>query len=264
MAQNTDSWYEADARAAEYYDHIETGTDDIDFIRSRIEGLGRLRILEPFCGTGRILIPLAQDGHEIVGMDKARHMLDRAKMKIAQLPNEVQGRITLMQADVIASEWPKDFDVVVLGGNCFYELSTPLEQEERIASAARSLKVGGHIFVDNDHMEGDLAEDWARIDPEMKMKELAILANGIRLLGGCQTIGCDIHGRIWRAIRKTILVFPDGHTLEKEYIQQKHPVSIVEVRGWLDAHGFVIECYNETPTRATYWGQKVVFLTAIR
>lgn len=257
MAQNTDSWYEADARAAEYYDQIETGTDDIQFVRRRIEGLGSLRILEPFCGTGRILIPLAQDGHEIVGMDKARHMLDRAKTKIAELPDEVQARITLIRDDVIRDEWPRDFDVVILGGNCFYELATPREQECCIASAARSLKAGGHVFVDNDHMEGDLAEDWAKIEPEMRMKELTTFSDGVRLLRGCQTVGCDIPGRIWRARRKTMIEFPDGRTLEKEYIQQKHPVSIAEVRGWLDAHGFVVEHCDETPTRATYWARKV-------
>lgn len=256
MAQNTDSWYEADVRAAEYYDEIETGSDDIQFIRGRIEGLGPLRILEPFCGTGRILIPLAQDGHVLVGMDIAHHMLGRARAKIAELPDEVQARITLIRADVIKDEWPKDFDAVILGGNCFYELATHQEQEGCIASAARSLIVGGHVFVDNDHMEGDLAEDWARIDPQMKMKELTILSSGVRILGGCQTIGCDIPGRIWRARRRTVLEFPDGRTLEKEYIQQKHPVSIVEVRGWLDAHGFVIEYCNETPSRATYWAAK--------
>ena len=256
MAQNTDSWYAADARAAEHYDQIETGTDDIRFIRDHLDGRSPLRILEPFCGTGRILIPLAQDGHELVGMDKAQHMLDRAKTKIAELPAGVQARITLIQADVIGDEWPRDFDVVILGGNCFYELATPLEQEGCIASAANSLKVGGHVFVDNDHMEGDLAQDWARIDPEMRMKELRVFPNGVRLLGGCQTIGCDIPRRIWRARRRTILELPDGRTLEREYVQQKHPVSISEVRCWLDSHGFVVEHHSETPTRATYWARK--------
>lgn len=256
MAQNTESWYQADAYAAEHYDQIETQTDDVRFIRERLEGLGPLRILEPFCGTGRILIPLAQDGHEIVGMDLARHMLDRARVKIAGLPHEVQARIELAQCDVIATQWPQDFDAVILGGNCFYELATAQEQEGCIASAAASLRVGGHVFVDNDHMESDLAEDWARIDPEMKTRELTTFPDGLHLLGGCQTVGCDIPGRIWRARRKTILEFPDGRRLEREYIQQKHPVSIGEVRGWLDTRGFIIEDFKETPGRATYWARK--------
>ena len=78
MSINRTNTYSLDAHVAEIYDGVETQTDDVKLIRRLIAGRGRLRILEPFCGTGRILIPLASDGHEIVGFDQSAPMLDRA------------------------------------------------------------------------------------------------------------------------------------------------------------------------------------------
>jgi SAM-dependent methyltransferase len=112
-----------DIHVAEIHDQVQTGTTDADLILRLIGDRGPLRILEPFCGTGRILIHLAIAGHEMVGIDQAATMLDRCRLKVAQLPADVQQRITLIDADATASPWPGGFDVVVLGGNCFYELA---------------------------------------------------------------------------------------------------------------------------------------------
>ena len=155
MSHNA-NMYDVEPHIAEIYDQTETYTDDVELVRNLIRGRGSLWILEPFCGTGRILIPLALDGHELVGLDQAKGMLARARTKIGQLPPKVQHRITPAKADVTREEWPQGFDLVVLGGNCFYELATPQEQEGCIVSAAASLNPGGYVYVDNNHVEGDL------------------------------------------------------------------------------------------------------------
>ena len=46
--------YDVDSHIAEIYDQDETGTDDVEFIERLIKGEDKIRILEPFCGTGRI------------------------------------------------------------------------------------------------------------------------------------------------------------------------------------------------------------------
>ena len=124
MSKNAINAYNMDVHVAEIYDQVETQTEDVALIRRLIGKQRPLRILEPFCSTGRILIPLALDGHELVGLDLAKAMLDRARAKIGRLPQNVQKRITLTEAGVVASAWPGDFDFVVLGGNCFYELAS--------------------------------------------------------------------------------------------------------------------------------------------
>ncbi len=117
-------------------------------------------ILEPFCGTGRILLPLAEEGYEIVGVDSSAGMLKRLREKLHRLPQSIQDRINIIQGDLRASDWPEGFDAVFLAGNCLCELAGATEQQEIIRKAVESLKPQGFLFVDNDNMEGDLADSW--------------------------------------------------------------------------------------------------------
>ena len=247
-------WDVLDARWPIIYDEIEHGADDVNLIHRLIGDRGPLRILEPFCGTGRILIPLAQNGHEIVGLDKSRFMLDRARKKVAQLPEDIQQRIKLIEVDVTAGDWPQGFDVVILGGNWPYELPSPEVQEGCIVSAAASLKTGGYIFHDSDHMEGELDPRWR--EPGVKKGQEEILPDGSRVQGASETIWYDATKRLWQSRRSTKITFPDGSTDSREIVIQKHPPSRDEVRGWLEKHGFNIEWSNETEGRITYWAKK--------
>jgi SAM-dependent methyltransferase len=254
--------YDVELHVAEIYDQIETHTDDVALIRRLIEGRGPLRILEPFCGTGRILIPLALDGHEIVGLDQAQGMLDRARVKIERLPGDVQRRITLTRADVVDEEWPRGFDLVLLGGNCLYELATPEEQGGCFASAAASLNPGGYVYVDNDHMEGELDPSWQRSGVASGAFPTGTCADGTRVESTSEAIWWDAPRRLIRFRRRTRVTLPEGSVVESEYVQQKHPVSAVEVQTWLEAHGFVVERmygdragnrYTDASGRAIFW-----------
>jgi len=131
---------------AEFYDKSDCGTEDIDFMLKLIGNRKELRILEPFCGTGRILIPLANAGHTIVGMDKSPNMLKRCKEKIAQVPESVRRRITLLQNDVLEAQWGTGYDMVVLGANCLFELQTVKQQELCIQRASQSLSSRGNLL----------------------------------------------------------------------------------------------------------------------
>ncbi len=257
--------YDLDAHVAELYDQLITDTEDIALIRQLIGPRKGLRILEPFCGTGRVLIPLALDGHTVVGMDRALGMLSRARAKVGTLPPEVQERITLLHRDVLQATWPADFDLVILGGNCLYELATPEEQARVIASAANALRPGGHLFVDNDHMEGDLERTWYDPLTRERVFPTGECADGTRLESRWQVIWYDPPRRLIRLLRQTRISRPDGSIVEREYIQQKHPVSATEVADWLVDQGVTIEHmlgdyeghpYTNAAPRAIFWARK--------
>ena len=72
-----------------------------------------------------ILIPLAKDGHNIKGPDQATNIVDRPLQKIGLLPPALQRNDTLIIIDVGIKYWLQGYNLVVLGGNCFYELATP-------------------------------------------------------------------------------------------------------------------------------------------
>ena len=57
-------------------------------------------VLEVGCGTGRVLLPTAQTGIEICGLDFSVHMLDVCHQRLQQEPDEVQGRVELVEADM--------------------------------------------------------------------------------------------------------------------------------------------------------------------
>ena len=52
------------------------------------------------CGTGRLLCRLAEDGHDVGGVDLCRPMLDIARRHVAELPDDAGRRIRLIEADM--------------------------------------------------------------------------------------------------------------------------------------------------------------------
>lgn len=264
MDHNLINAYDADLHVAEIYDQQETELNDVEFICGLIGKFGPVKILEPFCGTGRILIPLALAGHAVTGMDQSISMLSRLRQKTLELPVEVQQRIDFARTDVLLEEWSCGFDLVILGCNCFYELATPKEQEKCIAQAYQSLNPGGYLFIDSDHMEGELAPAWqwvGIVEPALSGKCM----DGTIVESTREAIWVDVPQRLARFRRCTKVTLPDGNIIEQEYIQQKHPVSKSEVQGWLEKYGFEFEGiygdhdgapYTDTSPRAIFWARR--------
>jgi SAM-dependent methyltransferase len=264
MSLNPTNPYDIDPHIAELYDLIQPGLDDVRFILRLLGGQSGLSVLEPFCGTGRVILPLAAEGHSVTGLDQSAAMLKRARDKAAALPPEVQARISLLQMDVTAAPWPAGFDLVVLGGNGLYELATADEQELCINAAARALKTGGRLYIDSDHMEGELAPDW-RQQGAIKGALTGRLPNGTYIENFLETIWYDAPARLVRFKRSTVVTLPDGRVLECEFEQQKHPVSRGEVQAWLGRYGFTVRglygdrsgaAYSETSERMIFWAEK--------
>jgi SAM-dependent methyltransferase len=266
--------YDLDPHVAELYDQQETYRDDVDLILNLLGSSGARRILEPFCGTGRMLIPLALAGHEVAGLDNSPAMLSRAQLKIAQLPSSMQQRIRLTEMNVIRDTWPGDFDVVLLGGNCFYELATAEAQQTCIAAeaqqtciaaAAAALRVGGFLYVDNNHMEGDLDPAWYLGAQPRPGFPTGTCADGTVLESTLETIWYDAPQRLARFQRVTTITSASGLAQQVESVQQKHPVSTTEMAGWLEGAGFIIERhfgdrvgspYRPSAQRSIFWARK--------
>ncbi len=266
MSMNKDNAYNMDAYVAEIYDQFETEMDDVALLRKLLAGRNRLRILEPFFGTGRIAIPLAQDGHQVTGIERSTYMIERARSKIAELSEETAGRITILEGDVLVTHWPVGFDLVLLGGNCFYELGSGDEQERCIALARASLKPDGHVYVDNNHMEGELDVSW-RQPPGMAGKSFpqGTCTDGTQVQGTTEMIWYDVPGRLVRYRRTVTVTTPDGKVTRREWMEQCHPPSKVEVASWLEKHGFKTEelygdrlgnPYTDDSGRAIFWATR--------
>ena len=105
-------------RDGRHYDIQHTHLiEDIAFYLQQAQQFGP-PILELACGTGRITIPIAQQGFEIVGIDISESMLARAKEKTErqQLP------ITWHQGDIRTFDFKRKFKLIIFPFNAIAHL----------------------------------------------------------------------------------------------------------------------------------------------
>jgi len=95
-------------------------------------------VLDAGCGTGRVAVELARRGFDVVGVDLDPAMLARARDKARDL--------TWVQADLVAADLGRRFEVVVMAGNVMIFLD-PGTEAAVVANLARHLVVGGALVA---------------------------------------------------------------------------------------------------------------------
>ena len=267
MSDTEKGKYSADAHIAEIYDRIETQTDDVDLIRRLIGDAGPLTIFEPFCGTGRIAIPLAHDGHRLIALDESAAMLERMETKLDSEAADLRDRARIIRSGVFAADWPADVDLVLLGGNCFYEVSSSDEQRALVFRAASALHPGGHLYIDvDDHGAVDLSPAWRKPPDEVRPAfPSGTCGDGTVLEGSTQTVWYDVPARIVHYVRRLDVTHPDGTTSHHEWTETCHPVVMVEILAWVHEAGLVVaetfgdsegKPYGPDSPRAVVWARR--------
>jgi hypothetical protein len=245
---------------AELFDRFENDDDDVSLLRGLIGGSGPLDILECFSGTGRILVPLARDGHRITGLEMARSMNARAVARIAELG--LAETVTLKLQDILDGDWGTGLDLVVIGANAFYELPSAETQERCIRFACEALISGGHLFIDNDDYKGDWGQG------PFGRERVIFEGEGEDGTWGKYSMESqrfDEEEGILHMKRVWLVRSSDGTETRREYLGRKHPVSHGEVGSWLEKHGFRIRSvfgdragtpYTPAGERAIFWAEK--------
>lgn len=141
--------YETDyyANNAEYYDYISPGhKGDVEFYVEEARGAGS-PVLELACGTGRLLLPVAQAGIEVTGLDISQPMLTVAKRKIAAQPRDVQNRITIQEGDMRGFELGRKFKLAFIAYGSFLHILTPEDQRKTITVIREHLEDAGKLII---------------------------------------------------------------------------------------------------------------------
>lgn len=132
---------------AKYYDVIHGQlVEDVSMWEAFTEEIDA-PILEIGCGTGRLLLPLAQAGHTVTGIDLSEGALRsaRAKLEAANLA----GHVSLHQADMRNFELPhKDFAAALLPLNTFMHCHSQPEQVTTLKAIYGHLQPDGMLIVD--------------------------------------------------------------------------------------------------------------------
>jgi len=131
-------WYDAE--------YVHVGADIPGY--RRWAGARSGPILELACGTGRLTIPMAESGVDVVGVDLAPAMIARARAKQAELPKSVGERLSFIVGDMRNLDLRRRFDGVVIGLNGLMHMTTDEDLHAALSTARRHLTPSGRLALD--------------------------------------------------------------------------------------------------------------------
>ena len=131
----------------DFYDMTSFGVEgDSDFYLEEARGVTP-PVLELACGTGRVVIPLAEAGIPVVGLDISPEMLAKARQKIAACPEEVQKRVELVEGDMRDLRLEQQFELILIPYRAFQHLMTPQDQRKALLNIRGHLSPKGHLII---------------------------------------------------------------------------------------------------------------------
>ncbi len=208
-------------RFADFYDDdYREYEDDLGLILELAEE-AHGPVVELGCGTGRVLLPLAQMGALVTGVDASPALLEVARRKIALA--DVAANIALRETDLRATGLPDNhFALAVCTSNTLMHLTSAEDQLEALTETARILKRGGVLMLDlfNPDLQRlfevagvqELADRWStpdggevikwsvrRVDPAEQLQETLFLYEEVAPNGTVRKTLCPFTLRyIWR------------------------------------------------------------------
>jgi SAM-dependent methyltransferase len=159
---------------------------DVEFLAELAHGG---RALELGVGTGRVAIPLAEGGAQVVGIDASRLMLELLHAKTDRVAT-VEGEM----ADVAADG---EFDLVYVVFNTFFALLTQDDQVRCFRNVAQRLKPDG-VFV----LQA-FVPDLSRFERGQRVQARQLDANRV-------IIDASVHDPVAQTISTQALTFSGG------------------------------------------------------
>lgn len=137
------------ASIADLYDHVTVYRDraDVAFFVEAASSAGG-PVLELGCGSGRVLIPTARAGVDVVGLDASAEMLGVCAARLREEPDTVRQRVTLVHGDMRAFDLGRTFALITIPFRPFQHLLTVDDQLACLASVRRHLADDGRLIFD--------------------------------------------------------------------------------------------------------------------
>jgi SAM-dependent methyltransferase len=200
-----------------YHAHHSLHSEDLVFwldLAAKLPG----PILELGCGSGRILIPLAQAGCTVVGLDNDPGMLSLLK---TQLAPEISQNVRVIQADFTHYHLEQNFGLIFMACNTYSTLA-PDGRRSTLDCVRRHLQPGGVFAASLPN------PDWLRSLPARSPVEVEEIFPH-PLDGEPVQVSSA-----WRRTRREFILdwyydhlLPDG-TVERLAVQLKHDLTSVE------------------------------------
>ncbi len=253
--------YEEYAFVADLYDHVVPYHERPDvayFVEAAVESGGP--VLEIGCGTGRVLIPTARAGIEIVGLDLSPHMLEVCRTQLQSEPAEVQSRVQLVQADMRDFELPQRFALATTPFRPFQHLMTVDDQLRCLACIRRHLVEGGKLILDifNPSLEAMVSDD---LGQEVGQEPEFTTPDGRRVLRRHKTVSRDRFNQINHVELIYYVTHPDGREERLVHAFPMRHLFRFEAEHLLVRSGFRVEHvyagYDKSPYGSQYPGELI-------
>jgi len=115
------------------------------------------RLLEPACGTGRLVVELASRGHHVTGFDLNRPVLDYLRKRVAR--RKLSDRVETFEGDMADFRLPRPADAAYCPINTFRHLLTESAAKSHLQCVAESLRPGGIYILGLHLLPADVAEE---------------------------------------------------------------------------------------------------------
>ena len=178
------------------------------------------RVLELACGSGRVLVPLAAAGHDVVGVDASPHMLALARAKLAAAGPAVAARARLAQGDMrsfaLDGNDGAPFDLAIIAVKSFAYLLDPADQLAALSRAAAYLRPGGLLALDLLHP----SPAWLLEPPGSLRQDLVqhVPGQGVTVARTEAVVSTDLARQV-RVIRSAYEVVAADGSLTKRFVE---------------------------------------------
>jgi SAM-dependent methyltransferase len=241
---------------AEFYDHVVPYRDrpDVAFFVEMAQRSGS-PVLELGCGTGRVLIPTARTGVDIVGLDASPSMLARCREKLSLEPEDVRAKVKLVLGDMRQFELGRRFRLVTMPFRPFQHLLTVADQCACLRSIHRHLNAEGRLIVDifNPSLPHLIDE---RYLTEFGEEPAFTMPDGRRVVRRHRLISRDLFNQVNESELIYLVTYPDGR---EERLVHRFPMRYLfrfEAEHLLARCGFEVEevyaDYDKSPFGAKY------------
>jgi len=247
---------------ADFYDHVVPYHDrpDVQFFVDAARERGG-PVLELGCGTGRVLIPTARAGFDIVGLDASPHMLSICRRRVDAEPESVRSKVELVEADMRAFALDRTFALVTIPFRPFQHLISVEDQLACLGCIRRHLSDGGTLVLDLfnpslEHLVNQVIGEEFAEEPEFTMPD------GRRVIRRHKIAAHDRANQTNDVELIYYVTHPDGHAERRVHAFRFRYLFRFEVEHLLARAGFAVETiysgYDRSAFGSRYPGELIV------
>ncbi len=253
--------YQEYAFVADLYDHVTMYRDRTDvafFVDAATRSGGP--VLELGCGTGRVLIPTARAGIDIVGLDLSSHMLTVCRERLLHEPEAVQARTQLVEGDMRQFDLGRTFALATVPFRPFQHLLTVEDQFACLTNIHRHLAPNGVLILDLFNPSLDALVNQA-IGREFGEEPEFETPDGRRVTRRHKTIAQDRFNQVNQYELVYYVMHPDGREERLVHAFGLRYLFRFEAEHLLGCAGFAVEAvyagYDKRAYGSTYPGELI-------